>query len=192
MSIWPGLARLWLRGSLRGLCLACVFGVVLNLALITTFVWPQLLSRQLPSWGTPVAAWILVLWFWIVGRRGDRPLLAGKPPRGDLPTEEQNNQLRQAQTEYLKGHWVEAESLLGNLLRDRPDDWEAGLLLGTIFRRTKRIAEARRAIGLLAEHERGLVWRTELSRELASLDNLERELKEASEAAEPPALRRAA
>ena len=69
-SLWPGLAPLWLYGRWHGLAAAAAFAGLVNFALITTFVWPQWLSRELPPAATPVLAWVLVLGFWIVGLRG--------------------------------------------------------------------------------------------------------------------------
>src|SRR5688500_6996498 len=69
LALWPGLARLWLRGEFIGLLTAVAFAAAVNFALIATFVWPQLVSRQLPPWCIPLVAWIAVVWFWIAGLR---------------------------------------------------------------------------------------------------------------------------
>jgi hypothetical protein len=53
---WPGRARLWLRGGWTDLGLAVAFAAVLNFALVTTFIWPQLLSRDLPAWEAAITA----------------------------------------------------------------------------------------------------------------------------------------
>ena len=50
--LWPGLSRLWWRGEWAGLALAVVFGAALNLVLVSTFIWPELLP----------AGWVIVGW----------------------------------------------------------------------------------------------------------------------------------
>src|SRR5262245_50023041 len=76
LALWPVLARLWLRGEFVGLVTAVGFATVLNFALITTFVWPQLVSRGLPAWAVPAMAWIVVVWFWVAGLRAGGKLAA--------------------------------------------------------------------------------------------------------------------
>src|SRR5688500_16065858 len=95
--LWPGLAPLWLRGSGRGLAIAAAFGVLLNFALISTFVWPLLLSQSLAPWAVPAAAWVLVLWFWMVAARSGARFLAAQAARERPPDEEGILLLVQAQ-----------------------------------------------------------------------------------------------
>lgn len=175
-ALWPGLARLWLKGEFAGLVLAVTFAAAVNFALITTFVWPQLLSPQLPAWLTPAAAWIVVVWFWIAGlRAGAR--LAAEMARKHQPLDAQATQLlRNAQREYVKGHWFEAEAHLQDLLHGSPGDVEAHLLLASIQRRTKRPSEARKTLAELAELPGSGRWAEEVQREQVKLAELEREL----------------
>jgi hypothetical protein len=42
LCLWPGLARLWLRGDLRGLLAAVGFAGLLNAALVATLIWPEI------------------------------------------------------------------------------------------------------------------------------------------------------
>jgi len=171
LSVWPGLARLWLRGQWSGLAVAMGFGSLLQLALVVTFVWPQLLSRDLPIWAAPTGAWVLVVGLWIAGVRSTLAL------RRQLAREAMGNPaaveplLRQVQTEYLKGHWIEAESLLRQLLGQRPADVEAQLLLATLYRRTKRYDEARAQLDALTQHAAAAKWIDEIDRELKLLVN---------------------
>jgi uncharacterized protein HemY len=174
-ALWPGLARLWLRGEFAGLVLAVTFAAAVNLALVTTFVWPQLVSRQLPTWLTPMVAWIAVVWFWIAGLRTGGRIVA-EIVRKNQPLDAQATQLlRQAQREYLKGHWFEAEALLLDLLHGSPGDVEAHLLLASIQRRTKRPADARQTLRELAELAGSGQWTEEVQREQHKLAELERE-----------------
>ncbi len=169
MTLWPGLARLWLRGHLRGVFQALLFGLAVQLALITTFVWPQLLTRQVPGWVTPSAAWVLVLWLWVTGvREGTRILTttgSGPPPDDEWSKEA----FRQAQLEYLQGNWSEVETLLRRLIRRRPADPEAQLLLATTYRRQDRPAEARQTLEELLAQPGSARWLREIEAELRRL-----------------------
>ena len=177
--LWPGLAPLWLRGSGRGLAVAAAFGALLNFALITTFVWPQLLSRGLSPWVVPAAAWVLVLWFWIVAARSSARFLAQEAARLTLPDDTANRLLMQAQTEYLKGHLSQAESLLQEILANFPGDCEARLLLATLCRRNGRVGDARKHLAELLELPQAHGWRMEIEAEQRELT------REVSEAESP-------
>ena len=56
---WPGLSGLWYRGKLSSLLVAIGFSVLLNLALISTFLWPWSLGETFP-----VVAWPMILVIW--------------------------------------------------------------------------------------------------------------------------------
>jgi hypothetical protein len=184
-ALWPGLAQLWLRGEFRGLLTAVAFAAAVNFALITTFVWPQLVSRDLPPWLVPATAWFAVVWFWVAGcRTGAR--LASAARRARQPADAQSLELfRLAQLEYLKGHLLEAETHLLTLLGRTAGDVEARLLLASIQRRTKRPAEARQSLAQLAELSGSALWAEEVQRELNKLGPLERELANQADVAKP-------
>ena len=110
---WPGLSRLWNRGELSGLATAALFAALFNLAILARFVWPELLSAKLAS-----AIWVLVGVFWLAGFL--RSLGHSSPQRlGNLGENEQEL-FKQAQTEYLRGHWFEAEAFVRELLLANP------------------------------------------------------------------------
>ena len=163
--LWPGLASLWLRGSGRGLAVAVAFGGLVNFALISTFVWPQLLSQGLAPWVVPAAAWVLVLWFWIVAARSAARFLAQEAARQTPPNDDANRLLVQAQTEYLKGHLSQAESLLTRLLEIHPGDAEARLFLATLCRRMGRKEDAGNHLKELIELPEAAAWRMEIANE---------------------------
>jgi tetratricopeptide (TPR) repeat protein len=170
LSVWPGLARLWLRGHWAGLAVAIGFGGLLQLAFVVTFVWPQLLSRDLPVWATPIGAWLLVVGFWIAGLRSNLAL------RREIAREAMGNPLavepllRRAQVEYLKGNWIEAEATVDELLRQRPADVEARLLLATLYRRTKRLDEARKQLEAIIALPSASTWIDEIETEMKRLE----------------------
>lgn len=169
MAFWPGLAALWLRGSWLGLACAVLFTAALQFALVTTFVWPQILSRQLPAWAMPAAAWVSVLWLGVVGRRSAARILASEAAKSLQPDAEADALLAEAQTEYLKGHWMEAQAVLSRLLIRRPGDAEARLLLASVYRRSGQPAAAADQLALLAELPRADRWREEISAEMRLL-----------------------
>jgi len=174
-AIWPGLARLWLRGEVAGLMTAVAFALLLNFALVATFVWPQLVSRQLPPWLVPAICWIAVVCFWVAGLRAGVRIVAALA-RASVPADAESTALlRQAQQDYLKGHLIEAETGLIRLLSRTAGDVEARLLLASVQRRTGRLAEARESLAKLGELSGSVVWADEVQRELHKIQQLERE-----------------
>lgn len=169
MLFWPGLAGLWLRGRWLSLAAAVGFAAAVNVALLTTFVWPRFLSRDLPSWASPLSAWVLVLWLWTLGWRSGAQILSREAAKSLRPDAASDAQLCEAQTAYLKGHWLEAESLLVRLLARRPGDAEARLLLASVFRRSGRDELARQQLTALAQLPAAAVWRDEITAELKQL-----------------------
>ena len=204
LTLWPGLARLWLRGELTSLAKGVAFGWLVQFALVVTFIWPELAGSQFSPTLVSVVAWVLVLWFWVIGLRSSRAFVAAELRTKLAPDEVSTALLRQAQTEYLKGHWLEAETLLGQLLTKKPADTEAKLLLAGVFRRTKRIDKAEKQLRQLAESPTAARWHYELARELELLTEIrtkkletetaakKTEIKEASPTTRPATRRQAA
>jgi predicted Zn-dependent protease len=124
------------------------------------------------------AAWVLVLGFWVLGiRRGLGEL--SRPRRAAAPVQPQLDEwFQQAQTEYLRGHWIEAETLLSKLLVQQPHDAEARLLLASILRRTQRLSASRKALTDLSSDETAARWTWEIQAELARISASEEEQPE--------------
>ncbi len=172
-AVWPGLFEAWLLGSPRALGLAVAFAAALNLALVTTLVWPRWPLGAPPALAGS-AAWVLVLglWVWgIVRLRGQWKALF-PPARNDPQIEDWFGQAQQA---YLRGHWLEAESLVNAILQRRPGDVESRLLRASIERRTKRYAEARKTLNELLPAGVAGRWRTEVGVELEQIAAAQRE-----------------
>lgn len=153
--LWPGLPRLWFRGDWTGLLSAGGFAVIVNFLVITTLLWPEIAPAPLCAVGFGFA----VLW-WGVGlvfslREWPQIMAA----TDDDP---QEGLFIAAQTEYLKGNWIEAEAHLRKLLRRRPRDVESLLLMASIARRTDRCDEARIQLQDLARLEAAARWQTEI------------------------------
>jgi hypothetical protein len=165
--LWPGLTALWVRGRWSGLATATAFAATLNFALVATLAGDVLYGTVLSGWPTMAAAWTSVLGFWVLGVRRSLGELSGRP---ESQTAQSDDLLREAQTQYLRAHWIEAETLLARLLATRPNDVEARLLLATIQRRTGRTAEAKALLTELKSDPAAAGWRWEIEDELAALN----------------------
>lgn len=160
--LWPGLPWLWLRGSLMGLVLALAFAVVLDAAVITTWIWSELVELPVAIGIWTSAALILVV--------GTVSALQAFPPPLSLGRDATTDALFVAARDaYLARDWTGAEDRLRALLKRSPTDGEAQLLLGTLLRRVGRRAEARAALEQLSRADAGTVWRAAIDRELARI-----------------------
>lgn len=148
--------------------MAGVFGLSLQVALAASVAHYREQGGPLSGWAA-VLAWLSVLSLWGLGlwwrREGAHPAYASQDP----PDPECDAWLRQAQREYLRRHWIEAELLVGRILARRPGDVEARLLQASIFRRTARHAAARRELALLARDPQAVGWSLEIQTELRQL-----------------------
>lgn len=172
LYLWPGLPGLWLRGQIRGLCVAILFTLLLNLALVATFVWPEWVPFALV-----IACWALAAVIWISSAWNSHYKFAAETalPKNAASLEAQ---LVAAQGLYLRRHWLEAESALSGLAEHAADDRTtilARLMLAALFRRTERWSDAQQQLDYLANlPERGK-WDAEIRREQARLTDLQRE-----------------
>ena len=211
---WPGLSRLWLRGHGPSLLVAVGFSILLNLALVSTFLWPALLGEAFPALAWPVLGliWLVSLaislrmtptWAALpeMAAVQERDEFAGKREsrneRQQNLENEQNQQKEmelashelesksvqpneqwdevfeapsrtlfiQAQTEYLKGHWKEAETLLQGLIHNEQRDVEARLLLSTLYRRTQQFERSLEELKQLEKFDEAAHWELEIDRE---------------------------
>ncbi len=142
--------------------MAIAFAVLLNLVLLASFVRADGAWKSWCGYG-----WAILVAFWAFGvwQAVRCHVLAS-----DLPGHDQQDLFIQAQAEYLRGHWVEAQALLEQLIQRNLDDVEAHLLLSSVYRRSRRIDLARRQLGRLCELDGAARWRFEIERELVLLD----------------------
>jgi len=153
--------------------LAMAFAAALNLALVTTWIWPHW-PPGIPAGMFASAAWVSVLGLWVWGIvRLRRDWLRLFPPRENEP--QIDTWIREAQTAYLRGHWPEAETLVRNILQRRHGDVEATLLLASIQRRSKRWAHARETLSELSSAAAASRWRLEIAAELTQIAEEESE-----------------
>ena len=180
--LWPGLPQLWRQGLWWGLALAVGFGILLNLLVMASFVWVELLG--------PVSlklAWLAMSVLWLGSAAASVWHSWGVVPRVLGSAEAM---FRTALSEYLKGNWFEAERTLGRLLEVRPRDVEARLLLATLLRHNGRLNEALEQLARLELLEDARRWAREIEVERQAIaermaENRENELNQpASE--QPP------
>ena len=74
-----------------------------------------------------------------------------------------------AQTHYLRGDWFETECCLKAILKKNPYDVDSLLFLATLFRHTKRFAEAKLVLNDLEKIDASYRWRYEITLERNSL-----------------------
>jgi len=173
-SLWPGFGRAWVLRRWDGLALAIAFAAALTGAVSATFVANQWL---------PVAAagsiasvgWLLVVGLWALGLswlRRDWPRLSAAADAS--LTEQVEGLFREAQHEYLKEHWIEAELLIRRLLKRASADIEARLLLASIERRSQRLEAAKKTL-LGLRPTAGEKWQLEIEMELRQIEEVEKE-----------------
>jgi len=156
--LWPGLPHLWWRGDWRSLAVAVLFAVTLNFGLLATFVWPEMIPAALRTlgWAGLLGIWGITTWTGL--RKVSTWVPAGTNAR-------HQGLFVQAQGEYLKGHWLEAESLLRRILQVEDRDGDARLMLASLLRRAGRVAEAMAELEALELSEAGQKWSLETARE---------------------------
>lgn len=157
--LWPGMPWLWLRGSLAGLVLAIAFAVAVEVAMLTTWIWTELVELPIS-----IGLWTAVAAVWLVATVS--AVSAFPPPlrsgRGDAA----DTLFVKARNAYLARDWLLAETQLRTLLDLAPTDGEAQLLLGTLLRRAGRPAEARDALQKLGRSDSGVIWKSAIAREI--------------------------
>jgi hypothetical protein len=160
---WPGLPRIWHRGEPGGLSVALLFALLLNLAMATTLVWTELVSRA-----TLWMLWTAVVAMWVLGcvanltRRAPQP--AHFHPHGP------EDLFSIANREYLRGNGDQAEIILRRILAGNQRDAEARLLLASLLRRRGSLVEAEAELTYLERLEAGNPWSWEVAWEKRRLE----------------------
>ena len=161
---WPGLPGLWYRGNTASLLVAVGFSILLNLALVSSFLWPWSLGEIFP-----LVAWPVILLIWVTSALVTYKNLPDLMSVGTKPTladpHQSDTLFIQAQREYLGGHWAEAEVLLKRCLVGSPRDIEARLLLATLLRHSRRLPEAVEELNNIHKYDESVNWIFEIHRE---------------------------
>lgn len=178
VGLWPGLARLWIRGEWSALLLAVGFSALLNVAIVSTFVWPEWIGAGFNSVVWPVLGIVWLAGCWSTWQQRDELFLArAKTPAvaGQIDNASYDRLYIEAQSEYLKGRAESAQRLLERQLQRFPRDAASRLLLATLFRRTDRPEAAGMQLDQLEKYDQSLAWRFEIGRERELIAEAERE-----------------
>lgn len=171
LCIWPGLPGLWFKGNASSLLVAIGFSILLNLALITSFIWPNSLGETFPLVAWPV---ILLIWptsVWLAFQR--LPDVMSVPSSEKVADPDRPDTLFiQAQQEYLGGHWDEAQRSLVRLIERNPRDIESRLMMATLFRHTRRLSDAIIQLDEIQLYDESLEWDFEIKRERALVESI--------------------
>ena len=170
---WPGLTGLWYRGQMSSLLVAIGFSILLNLALVTSFLWPWSLGETFPAVAWPTIFLVWATSAWIAYHRLTDVMSVPTSEKVADP-ERPDTLFIQAQREYLGGHWEEAESLLRMRIEKAPRDVEARLLLVTLLRHTRRLDQARLQLSDMTRYDEALEWEFEVDRERQLIELIER------------------
>ena len=168
LCFWPGLPQLWLQGKVSALIVAVAFAALIQGALLTSFVWSELLPTEVV-----VMTWLTLGCVWFVFAAVSYGSLRYLTSPGHRETADAL--FRQAQTEYLKGNWYQAETLLERLLQHDSGDLEARFTLASLYRHVRRVGEAREQLQQLDKLQVGHAWEPEIRREFEYLSRLESE-----------------
>jgi hypothetical protein len=155
--VWPGLPQLWFAGSWVGLALAAGFATVLNLGIVTSRLWTELLSPE-----SQTLIWLAIGGIWIASAALSVRWVAGLRTSGPQAVDE--DLFNAAQNEYLKGNWYEAEVALNRLLDRNILDVAARLMLASLLRRTGRRDEAATQLARLSRTDGAERWHLEIGR----------------------------
>lgn len=168
LSLWPGLARLWMRGEWSALILAVGFSLMLNLALVSTFVWPELIGPGFSAVVWPVLGLVWLVSAWSCWQQQNE-LFTRQVRIDDIAAskdETVNDRLFiEAQTEYLKGNWERTQLLLERQLGRFPRDASSRLLLATMYRRTGKLGQSQLQLDELEKIDQSKPWQFEIARE---------------------------
>ena len=170
LCCWPGLSGLWYRGRWSSLMVAIGFSIVLNLAIISSFIWTEVFFDQ----SFPAIAWPLILLFWAVTAwvafQNLPDVMAVKSKADQTVFESSDTLFIDARSEYLKGHWQQAEALLLKSLLQTPRDIESRLMLATLYRHTRQFDNAWQQLESLDDFDESATWQSEILRERKLLE----------------------
>jgi hypothetical protein len=177
--LWPGLPQLWIHGSWSALGVAVGAAIWLNLALLGSFGWSELIGPELRT-----ALWGVLGVVWAAAAVGSSVWSRRLGPREQ--TDPAADPFSEALEHYLQGNWFQAERTLGGLLRKNVRDLDARLMLATLLRHTGRFDEAGRQLDFLMRFEGIEKWELEVRRERELLaEARKRNEARAGEAANP-------
>ena len=164
---WPGYDGLVRYGRWTFLFVALTFALMVNTFIVLNFYWTAYLT---PTQRNGFLAALVIAWITL-------GLIAGAKRRkieAEKTADTTENKFSEAAVQYLRGNWFETEQLLLGLLTKNPRDVEALLMQATLYRHTKRYAEAVAVLDKLQLLENAGRWFLEIETErrlVADADN---------------------
>lgn len=155
--VWPGLPTILATGSWLGLAWAVGFAVLINLLILASLWWPELLMSRVR-----MGLWLVTAVFWV-----GATIVSSRALR-DLELSEETVEgpsFRDATQKYLQADWFGAEQILLDLLSKNPRDVDSGLMLATLWRHTGRFEEASQQLDRLELLDGARKWRLEIHQE---------------------------
>ena len=156
--LWPGLPQLWTYGTWSGLALALGTAALLDLLLLVSFGWSELVDQSVRN-----TLWAAFGVFWVVAVGWSARQCRRRAAAGTL--DPRKDPFAEALDLYLKGDYYQAEHVLEGLLRRNLRDVDARLMLATLLRHTGRLDEAAGQLDTLARFEGAGKWELEMRRE---------------------------
>lgn len=160
--VWPGLPHIWTRGSWSALGMAVIAAALLNVLIVGTFGWSELIVPDLRN-----LLWVSLAIVWGGAAIASAVKLRRQVAAGDGGSSA--DLFNQAVDLYLKGDYYQTERLLYKLLGKDARDLDARLLLATLLRHTGRIEEASKQLDQLLCFDGSEKWELEIKRELELL-----------------------
>ena len=105
LALWPGSTAAWTYGSSRGLLIAWAFGLLLCIGWISTAIWPAWIGDW--EWGLLWACIAISSLFSACYQTWYARTASARTPTGCS-----DDELREAQSLYLRGSYFEAEEIL--------------------------------------------------------------------------------
>ncbi len=163
LSFWPGLAQIWTGQELLGLILAGFFAVVVNVAILSRWVWTGWLAPTWPPFlaALAVTTWVATMgytiwWLWRLHPERHR--------------QEIERLFRESLEFYLQGRWSEARGRCEQILARDESDADCLMHLGLIYVRSGRADLARPVFRQCLDLESGRRWSWEIAEALRQLD----------------------
>jgi len=162
LSIWPGLAQIWLGQEVLGLLLALFFASALNFCIVFRWIWHEAFA---PEWSDFLATLAFFSWLTSLGYTVWWVGLC----HPDRHRQEIERLFREAHEAYLQGRWAESKRRIERILARDENDADALMQLGSLYVRTHQPALARHSFLHCLESKGGAKWRWEIQRALAKL-----------------------
>ncbi|MDR2438098.1 MAG: tetratricopeptide repeat protein [Planctomycetaceae bacterium] len=158
LSFWPGYRGIVQYGHWTFLVIALLFGLLLDVLLLTNFYWTAMITTGQRNILLIV---FFIAWFGLF----TVAVLKSQFLNVMSKTDEKDKTFREAILLYLRGDWFGTESLLLPVIKKNPRDIEILLLLATLYRHTQRYNEALEILNKLSLFENAGHWFPEIETE---------------------------